>query len=899
MNIEYVDAIVDVIAEDLRRGAELIPLEAGVDFAISMVGKSYAEVESALRVAGFNPEQPRDENGKWAGDTFYHGTGSHVLDAIKKDGIKAVGGFRNEIGDRKGAVFITSNISDAVRYAWYHEDRQQGKTPIVLQIHIPKEHTDKLGVDELGRKGSLFFKGDIPPSWIEGRLDVDLENYGKVGKLRSLSNSGQLVYLVVWDKASPSIDRMLDEYTYQSTQINISEPLRSKILAFDIQGERETNPHITVKYGLKSGVTAADVAAICQGFGAIRVVLGEVDVFDSVRAAEEAGHPFHGNQYTLPNGVSDTPENRSIEWVKKGKYYVNAKPLILYHGTTEKSASKIDIEGLKYGNLATTPEYAKQIAAIRREGDKPVVYKVDALAHSIYPVFHGPKHINTDALALAKPIKSVSRMRSAEGRWATISQSLLLEYADRYPVPPPSPNTVCTGQCEGMGWIPVYLGEGDDDRSVYGPDETDPELIAAWYAADVVSKTDDGWHFVKCPECGGTGVKGRIRGLLRGCQFHSEDEIRLAVFDPSQARDEHGQWASSGGGNTKDVDTRIYDAVNHIIDKANQSGVIEKVSIVGSWATKDPNRMPDRGGKKSDIDIMITPKSIGNFKKDGEARNKAWKLAAELEGNKQFGRSIHINVEPVIGGKAHLTYTMRSASQGDSDVVKININSPDLHRLNKLISDLPHTDTHPTYQPHITLAYVPAGQGSYYKGISTFVGEEFTVDSLVFCDTDGGETTISFTPRAARNVDNEARDEKGQWSSTGASRAARALATYKPSTRAKQLKAAASEKTIAATLGGQDLPDNEPMDVIVKIGGKTHGVEVKTLIDNSNNKITCHPESRIRKEQWCRKNKAAGHTVVVDKRGATVTYYHREGFGAFRLAGMERVSLKDLKRKLT
>jgi 2'-5' RNA ligase len=46
------------------------------------------------------------------------------------------------------------------------------------------------------------------------------------------------------------------------------------------------------------------------------------------------------------------------------------------------------------------------------------------------------------------------------------------------------------------------------------------------------------------------------------------------------------------------------------------------------------------------------------------------------------------------------------------DVVKVDVDSPDLHRLNKKIADaLPHTDTHPTYKPHVTLAYVKPGSG--------------------------------------------------------------------------------------------------------------------------------------------------------------------------------------------
>jgi hypothetical protein len=55
-----------------------------------------------------------------------------------------------------------------------------------------------------------------------------------------------------------------------------------------------------------------------------------------------------------------------------------------------------------------------------------------------------------------------------------------------------------------------------------------------------------------------------------------------------------------------------------------------------------------------------------------------------------------------------------------------------------------------------------------------------------------------------------------------------------------------------------------------------------------------HPDSRTRKEVWARINKATGHTVVVDGDA----FYYKEGFGAFRLAAMQRVESKAELRRL-
>ena len=71
----------------------------------------------------------------------------------------------------------------------------------------------------------------------------------------------------------------------------------------------------------------------------------------------------------------------------------------------------------------------------------------------------------------------------------------------------------------------------------------------------------------------------------------------------------------------------------------------------------------------------------------------------------------------------------------DYDVVKIDVEGEDLHRLNKLITDsVPNTTTHPTYRPHITLAYVKAGLGEKYAGNIEVEGFVLDFDVLTFSD---------------------------------------------------------------------------------------------------------------------------------------------------------------------
>ena len=89
-----------------------------------------------------------------------------------------------------------------------------------------------------------------------------------------------------------------------------------------------------------------------------------------------------------------------------------------------------------------------------------------------------------------------------------------------------------------------------------------------------------------------------------------------------------------------------------------------------------------------------------------------------------------------------------------------------------------------------------------------------------------------------------------------------------------------------------------------------HGIEIKTLMDNKNDKITMHPKSRRRKEEWLKKEKACGlHTVVLDDRDTFEDgknkeqysghrIYYAKGVGAFRIKGMQTVASFDELRKV-
>lgn len=76
-------------------------------------------------------------------------------------------------------------------------------------------------------------------------------------------------------------------------------------------------------------------------------------------------------------------------------------------------------------------------------------------------------------------------------------------FEDRYTAtgrPHPNPWTICKGDCEGMGFYP------SNDPSEW------PEGTRPLGTPEPDGSPDDGWRFIKCPDCRGTGrrVNGRL-----------------------------------------------------------------------------------------------------------------------------------------------------------------------------------------------------------------------------------------------------------------------------------------------------------------------------------------------------------------------------------------------------
>lgn len=117
----------------------------------------------------------------------------------------------------------------------------------------------------------------------------------------------------------------------------------------------------------------------------------------------------------------------------------------------------------------------------------------------------------------------------------------------------------------------------------------------------------------------------------------------------------------------------------------------------------------------------------------------------------------------------------------------------------------------------------------------------------------------------------------------------RAVANVVTATKEHHDKAEELERLIAKHTGGTQSPNNKPFDVLVNGAKKKHGIEVKAVLLQKNDKLTMKKEAIDRKLAAAKKQKLTMHTVAGDLRGKKLIIYHRAGVGSFRLGKMDVV----------
>lgn len=149
-----------------------------------------------LQLEKYNPNQPRDERGRWTRTgsgpiTVYHGTSSAVVSKILKEGLLIEGPHTKDrnfegyhyLGKRGESVYVAYSKYDAGGYAQHTVDdyvaqirhetglnepdarREFLREPVVLTIAVPADRVKDFVPDEKDF-GSLRTTRSIPPEWI-------------------------------------------------------------------------------------------------------------------------------------------------------------------------------------------------------------------------------------------------------------------------------------------------------------------------------------------------------------------------------------------------------------------------------------------------------------------------------------------------------------------------------------------------------------------------------------------------------------------------------------------------------------------------------------------------------------------------------------------------------------
>jgi hypothetical protein len=85
-----------------------------------------------------------------------------------------------------------------------------------------------------------------------------------------------------------------------------------------------------------------------------------------------------------------------------------------------------------------------------------------------------------------------------------------IAFTDRYEgIGYPDPATVCKGSCEGMGVYPLCNPERQTGEARLIAEPLQGARLELWMKthAEAGDHDCDGWHFVTCPDCSGTGKR--------------------------------------------------------------------------------------------------------------------------------------------------------------------------------------------------------------------------------------------------------------------------------------------------------------------------------------------------------------------------------------------------------
>lgn len=84
-------------------------------------------------------------------------------------------------------------------------------------------------------------------------------------------------------------------------------------------------------------------------------------------------------------------------------------------------------------------------------------------------------------------------------------------------------------------------------------------------------------------------------------------------------------------------------------------------------------------------------------------------------------------------------------TNNEYDVIKIDVESKELKKLNRALKKLEHTNNFPTYHPHCTIAYVKKDSCNHLIGDLHFDGIKVKVNKIIFSPSEGRKTLVNLT----------------------------------------------------------------------------------------------------------------------------------------------------------
>jgi hypothetical protein len=94
-----------------------------------------------------------------------------------------------------------------------------------------------------------------------------------------------------------------------------------------------------------------------------------------------------------------------------------------------------------------------------------------------------------------------------------------------------------------------------------------------------------------------------------------------------------------------------------------------------------------------------------------------------------------------------IAYNVSLFEAENYDVLKFDIRYPNrsgafLTRCNRMLRELPHTSTYPTYHPHLTIAYVKSGKGKKYVELMKNIHIRLSPSHIEYSKADGHRIKI-------------------------------------------------------------------------------------------------------------------------------------------------------------